>query len=300
MQWQYLALKSFSRLLCLLPYPLLLWLGSGVGFLHWFLGRSQRRRAVGQLQQRLGVAHPEAEQIARRMFRNIGKTLLEVLYIPALTPEKLQRWVTIENWHYMTEALSRGKGVVILTAHFGNWEWMAARLVQAGLPLAAIAETQPGLGLDRLLNEYREQVGLEPYARGNALVAAMKALKKGKVLGFLADQDAKANGVFVDFMGVPASTPQGPAVFAVRAGAPVVPVFIVRQARKGHRILVSPPLYAEDNAGSNGNETQILELTRQMTQAMEDRIRRYPDQWWWFQRRWITEPKTGEINDVKK
>ena len=178
MQWQYQLLKSFSRLLCRLPYPLVLWLGSAVGFLHWTLGRSQRRRALAQLQERLGVSRPEAEKIAGRMFRNIGKTLLEILYIPALAPEKLERWVTIENMHYLTEAISQGRGVVILTAHFGNWEWMAARLVQAGLPLAAIAETQPGPGLDRLLNEYRELVGLEPYARGNALVAAMKALKK--------------------------------------------------------------------------------------------------------------------------
>ena len=70
----------------------MLWLGSAVGFLHWTLGRSQRRRALAQLQERLGVSRPEAEKIAGRMFRNIGKTLLEILYIPALAPEKLERW----------------------------------------------------------------------------------------------------------------------------------------------------------------------------------------------------------------
>ena len=78
-------------------------------------------------------------------------------------------------------------------------------------------------GLDQLLNEYRGLVGLEPYARGNALVAAMKALKSGHILGFVADQDAKASGVFVEFFGRLASTPQGPAVFAQRCGAPVAP-----------------------------------------------------------------------------
>ena len=130
----------------------------------------------------------------------------------------------------------------------------------------------------------------------------MKALKKGHVLGFLADQDAKANGVFVEFFGRPASTPQGPAVFAVRAGAPVVPVFIVRQAKKGHRIVVSPPLYADQTASaeSGASDQTIAQLTCRMTQVMEDRIRRYPDQWWWFQRRWITDPKTGETNETAK
>ncbi len=297
MQWQYHLMKGFSRLLCLLPYPVILQLGGALGFLHWTFGGSQRRRAITQLQERLGVPPDEASAIAGRMFRNIGKTLLEVLYIPALTPEKLERWVTIENLHYLTEAMSAGHGTVLLTAHFGNWEWTAARLVQAGFPLAAIAETQPNPGLDQLLNEYRAMVGLAPYARGNALVAAMKALKSGHILGFVADQDAKASGVFVNFFGRPASTPQGPAVFAQRCGAPVVPAFIVRQPRRGHRILLSPPIYGNPD---NDPAREILALTAQMTEVMEERIRRYPDHWWWFQRRWITDPKTGETSGAEK
>lgn len=296
MGWQYFLLKGFSRLLCQMPYSLVLRLGSGLGFLHYAFGRSQRRRAMAQLQERLGVSGAEADAIARRMFRNVGKTLLEILYIPALTPEKLERWVTIENRHYMDEALSGGHGAVILTAHFGNWEWMAARLVRAGFPVAAIAETQPSPGLDQLLNEHRAMVGLAPYARGNALVAAMKALKAGNVLGFLADQDAKANGVFVEFFGRSASTPQGPAVFAQRCGAPVVPAFIVRQPRRGQRIVLSPPIYGD---AEGDHATEVLRMTEEMTRVMEERIRRYPDHWWWFQRRWITDPKTDGGSGVE-
>ena len=292
MQWQYYLLKGLSRLVCALPYSLVLRLGACIGFLHGFFGRSQRKRAMRQLQERLGVEAGEASAIAGRMFKNIGRTLLEILYMPALTPAKLNRLISIENLHYLTEAMNAGKGTVLLTAHFGNWEWMAARLVQAGLPMAAVAETQPGPGLDRLLNEYRQQVGLKPYARGNTLVCAMKALKNGQVLGFLADQDAKGSGVFVDFFGRPSSTPQGPAFFALRSGAPVVPAFIVRQPRnKGHRILLSPPIYAVD---PQNPQEQIPAMTARMTEVMEDRIRRYPDHWWWFQRRWITNPKTGD------
>ncbi|HWR29767.1 MAG TPA: lysophospholipid acyltransferase family protein [Negativicutes bacterium] len=297
MVWQYHLLRGSSWLISRLPYSIVLRLGAGIGFLHWFFGHSQRRRAITQLQERLGVSEKEAAAIARRMFGNIGKTLLEVLYIPALTPEKMERWVSIENLHYLTEAMSAGHGTVVLTAHFGNWEWLAARLVQAGFPVAAIAETQPNPGLDLLLNEHRTRVGLEPYARGNALIAAMKALKNGHLLGFLADQDAKASGVFVNFFGRLASTPQGPAVFAQRCRAPIVPAFIVRQPRRGHRILLSPPIYGN---GEGDPAEQILTLTSQMTEVMEERIRRYPDHWWWFQRRWITDPKTGETSGVKK
>ena len=125
----------------------------------------------------------------------------------------------------------------------------------------------------------------------------MKALKSGNVLGFLADQDAKASGVFVEFFGRLASTPQGPAVFAQRCGAPVAPAFIVRLPRKGHRIILSPPLYAEE---SDDPGQVIVSLTARMTQVMEERIRQYPDHWWWFQRRRITDPKTGEASGIKK
>ena len=295
MQWQYLLLKGFSRLLCRLPYRWVLWLGSLLGCLHGTFGHRQRRRAIRQLQERLGVSEKEARSIAGRMFANIGKSLLEILWIPALTPATIRRWVTIENPHYLEEAMDRGKGLVLLTAHFGNWEWMAARLVQEGIPVAAIAQPQPGPGLDRLLNEYRQQVGMQPYARGNALVAALKALKKGFLLGFLADQDAKQGGIFVDFFGTPASTPQGPAMFALKAGAPILPAFIVRQPRRGHRILISPPIYADPKQP----ETAEMErMTREMTRAMEDRIRRYPEHWWWFQRRWITKPQRREPDGV--
>ena len=296
MNWQYFWLKKISWLVCRLPYTLVVWLGFTIGFLHWSLGRSQRRRAIRQLQERLGVSADEAAQIARRMFFNIGRGLFEVLYTPALTPEKLARWVTIENPHYILEARGQGGGVVILTAHFGNWEWMAARLAQAGLPMTAVVETQPEAGFEQLLNEYRMLGGLTPFARGNALVAAMKALKSGKVLGFLADQDAKDKGIFVDFFGRPSSTPQGPAVFALRCGVPVVPAFIVRHPQRGHRIILSPPLYATPGADP---EAEIERLTVAMTKVMENRIRSYPDHWWWFQRRWITNPKMGETSEIK-
>lgn len=293
MSWQYGLLKAFSRFLCFFPYTLVLRIGDLIGALHGAFGTSQRNRAVSQLRERLDVDESTAAAIAKQMFRNIGRTLVEILYIPALTPAKLNRLVTIENLHYLNEAVGLGHGAVILTGHFGNWEWMAARLAQAGFPVAAVAEPQPEQGLDLLLNEYRVLAGMTPFAaRGNSLVSAMKALKKGYILGFLADQDAKEHGVFVNFFDRMSSTPQGPAFFAQKVGAPIVPAFIVRQPKgKGHRILFSPPIYA----GEDGDVSDpILSLTEKMTAVMEERIRRYPDHWWWFQRRWLTDPKTGD------
>ena len=289
MQWQYCALKAFSMFLCVLPYRGLLWFASGIGFLHYTFGCSQRRRAIRQLKERLGLDEKAAADTAKKVFRQVGRTLLEILYIPALNPQSLARLVTIENGHYLRNAQAEGKGVVLVTTHFGNWEWLAARLSQAGYPMAAIAQGQPTAGVDQLLNEYRQHVGMEPFARGSVLTGALKALRKGKVLGFLIDQDARSEGIFVNFFGIPTSTPRGPALFAIRTGSPIVPVVIIRHGR-GYRILFHPPLLWDRQAPITEEETILRNLTDQVTRIMEARIREYPDHWWWFQRRWLTAP----------
>ncbi|MDF2566394.1 MAG: lipid biosynthesis acyltransferase, partial [Massilibacillus sp.] len=137
-----------------------------------------------------------------------------------------------------------------------------------------------------LLNEYREMVGVEVFSRGTTeLIGAAKALKKGKSLGFLADQDAGPSGAFIDFLGKPASTPLGPAVFAKRFKSPVVPCFIIRQSDGKHKVLIHEPLYYQDN----GNEEQDLyDFTVKLTRIIENTIKEYPTQWLWFQKRWNT------------
>ena len=272
-----------------MPYRVVLFIGSFIGRLHLIFGHSQRKRAIRQIRDRMEISEEKAFQIARCMYRQIGRTFVEILYSPVCSPLFLERHVTIENEYHLRSALDYGRGVVIATAHFGNWEWMGARLALAGFPMAAIAKEQPS-GLDRLLNEYRLLVGIEPFARGSALTAAMKTLRKGKVLGFLADQDGREEGIFVKFFNVDTSTPRGPALFAIRTGAPIVPAFIIRHGR-GHRILLHPPLYPGQDCDE---EATMRVLTAQMVQALERRIRQYPDHWWWFQRRWLTQRKTEE------
>ena len=290
MYWQYLILKGISFFLCILPYRMVLLVGKIIGFLHYTFGHSQRRRAMQQLQERLGINPVEATTTAKKMYRQIGQTFAEMLYVPALTPLFLERHVTIEGAHYLHSALAYGRGVVVVTAHFGNWEWMGARLALAGFPMAAIAKEQPNSGLDRLINEYRKMEGIEPFSRSNALAAAMKALRRGKVLGFLADQDGRKDGIFVDFFNVESSAPRGPALFAIRTGAPIVPVYIIRHGR-GHRILVHQPILPNLTADE---EFEMHALTERTSLILEKRIRQYPDHWWWFQRRWLTTRKIGE------
>ena len=284
---QYHLLKFISNLISLLPYRAVLWLGKWLmGPLYYRIAAKQRRRAIAQLKESLSCSDADADRIVRSLFVKLGQTFLEILHSPALTPDNISDYIIIENRHYLADALERGKGVVLLTAHIGNWEWLGAALAMDGFPMATVVKRQPNDQHTRILNEYRQKAGIEVFARGGSeLVGAAKALKQGKVLGFLADQDAGASGAVISFLGKLASTPLGPAVFAKRFQSPIVPIFIVRRPEGGHRVLIHPPFYYEDT----GNEDRdIYNLTLKMTQIIEDTIRAYPDEWLWFQKRWNT------------
>lgn len=291
--WQYHTLKTMSRLISSLPYTFVLQAGKWLGKLYYRLAGRQRKRAIAQMMAGMSLSAAESETIVKSLFTKIGQTFLEIMYTPALSAQNLQRYVSIENMHYFREALAEGHGVVILTAHVGNWEWLGAGLALSGLPITSVIKRQPNDQHTRLLNEYREMVGMEIFARGTTeLVAAAKAMKKGKGLGFLADQDAGVSGIFVDFFGRAASTPIGPAVFAKRFKAPVVPCYIVRKKEGGHRLIIHKPFYYEDT----GNESEdIRRLTVTITNHLEDFIRRYPDEWLWFQKRWNTRPDDDRL-----
>ncbi len=285
--WQYYLLKTISRIICLLPYPWLLALGRLLGRLYYRIAARQRERAIDQIKRGLGLTRPAAELIIRSLFVKLGQTFLEVMYLPVFNPATINRYITIENRHYLDEALAKGKGVAVLSAHMGNWEWLGAGLSMYGFPVASIVKNQPNDQHNRIINEYRQLVGIEMFTRGTSdLVAAAKALKNGRVLGFFSDQDAGKNGVFIEFLGKMASTPVGLAVFARRLAVPVVPAFIVRRAEGGHRIIVKPPLcftFSGDDAADDYN------FTVQATRLIEDMIRQYPDEWLWFQKRWNTK-----------
>ncbi|WP_110954103.1 lysophospholipid acyltransferase family protein [Anaerosinus massiliensis] len=289
---QYRVLKFISWVLCLLPHRVLLWLGKILGGIYYQIAAKQRKRAIKQMMESLQVSEEKAKKICLDSFINIGRTFLEIMYMPNLKRHNFTEYMEIEHMDRFKNALAEGHGVVILTAHIGNWEWLSAALTFSDIPLTAIIKRQPNDQHTVLLNEYREMVGVEVFSRGTTeLVGAAKALKKGKTLGFLADQDAGPSGAFIDFLGKPASTPLGPAVFAKRFKSPVIPCFIVRKPDGKHKVIIHEPLYYQDH----GNEEQDLyDFTVKMTRILETTIREHPTQWLWFQKRWNTTP------DMKK
>lgn len=185
-EWQYHSWKLASRLVCLLPHSVILSLGKVLGRLYYRIAAKQRKRALKQIKERLGLPPEQAEITIKSSFIKLSQTFLEVLSMPALTKETLSRYVKIENRHYLADALAQQKGVVFLTAHLGNWEWFGAALALAGFPVADIVKRQPNDQHTRLLNENRQLFGIELFASGTSeLVGAARALKKARCSPFL-------------------------------------------------------------------------------------------------------------------
>ncbi|MBQ9376650.1 MAG: lysophospholipid acyltransferase family protein [Schwartzia sp.] len=289
----YHTLMTLSRVVRCLPHAALLTLGKWLGILYYRIIAKQRERAVRQMMEGLSVSEAEARETVRLSFINLARNILEILYMPNLNRDNIYDYITFEHREYIEEAVAEGKGVVVYTAHIGTWEWLSAAFLLTGIPATAIAKKQPNEQYTRVIDDLRATIGMEVFSRGSSeLLAAARALKSGKLLGFLADQDAGPGGAFIDFLGKPASTPMGPAVFARKFGSPVVPAFILRQPNGRHKVVLGAPMRYKD---SGDTDKDLYDFTVRMTRILERVIRENPTQWLWFQKRWNTPPEERHV-----
>ena len=290
----YKTLMLMSRIIRLLPYDVLLFLGRVFGNLYYLLIKKQRERAVAQMIPALNISEVEARRLVRKSFINLARNMLDILYMPNLNEKNLSKYIEIDHLDRMQAALAEGHGVVVLTGHIGTWEWLSAAFTLNGLPVTAIAKLQPNAQYSRALDDLRATIRVEIFNRGtNELRAAGRALKEGKILGFLADQDAGPGGAFINFLGKTASTPMGPAVFSRRFNAPVLPAFILRKENGRHLVKIGEIMHFEDTGDTDAD---LLHFTEKMTKILEAIIRENPTQWLWFQKRWNTPPEMQKTN----
>ena len=297
---RYHFLMALSRLICCLPHSWLLALGRGLGILYYKLIKKQRNRAIKQMMESLQISEEEAQRTVRASFINMAQNVLEILYMPNLNKDNFTEYIEIEHLDRMKAALAEKHGVVVLTGHVGTWEWLSAAFTLSGLPVTAIAKPQPNMQYTYALNDLRKTIHVEIFSRGTSeLIAAARALKSGKILGFLVDQDAGPGGAFLPFLGRIAATPMGPAVFARKFNSPVVPAFILRQPNGKHKVVVGEVMRYHDTGDT---DKDLFDFTARMTKVVEQIIRDNPTQWLWFQKRWNTKPeqqKTGKHHTVR-
>jgi KDO2-lipid IV(A) lauroyltransferase len=227
----------------------------------------------------------ELARLRRQAYLHMGRNLVEFMRLRALSPDEVDALVRLEGEEHLRRALAAGQGVIILTAHFGNWELLGARLAQVcgRGKFHVVAQPQRDERLTRLLDSVRQPHGVTVISRGAAAREVLRALRRGEAVGILLDVDMKESGILVDFLGRPASTAAGPAVFALRTGAAVVPVFALRQPDGSHigRILKPVEIIKRGDA-----ESDIEENTARFSEIIGDWVRAYPEQWIWLPDRW--------------
>jgi len=284
----YLAVCG-GLLINVFPLKLGLWFAGFIGKLVFAILPKERRDVCDNLK----IAFPEKkdaeiERIAKEVFSNLCRNGVEFVSYRKLTPRTLDKWVVSDGaYEKIDRVLSKGKGVIMLASHFGNWELISAYFTLRGYDGTVIARRMYFHKYDGFINRLRSHMGVGVIYRDDSPKKILRVLKKNTMLGILADQDVDSvEGVFVDFFGRPTYTPKAPVALALASGAPIVPCFMIKEKNR-HRLVLEEPMELEEK--SDKQET-IKFNTQKWSRIVESYIRRYPEQWVWVHRRWKTKP----------
>ena len=279
----YYVMKLVSKIFCLLPWSVGRAFGDVLGRIAlFFVPEWRMQMAAANVQECLHVSQEEARKIAVQSVVKFGRMVIEVLRFPLLTSETIQNVVKTDGLEYLEEAYAKGKGALMCTGHFGNWELLGADVALHGYPMLSIARKQNNSAMDRFINEYRELVGQKvAYNTGREGVLAMgRYLKEKHLLGILFDQDTNDTG-------------SGPAVFSRTFGCPILPIFMHYDPDGSCRAKIYPPIYAEK---TKDKDRDLYQATEKLMTILEQEIRSNPPMWFWVHDRW----KDGEARFASK
>ncbi len=268
------------------------WVGRRLGDVAYALQGRRRRRALANLARAFpGLSGDGHRRIARGSWQHLGVMLGELCRVLARPMPALLAGVSIEGDQHLAAVMAQHGRALLLTAHLGNWEMLTVANGLLGYPVAVVVRPLDSALMNAVAERLRRKTGVEIIDKRDALRPVLTALRGGRLVGILLDQNtARRESVFVPFFGRPASTSRSIAVLALRTATPVVPVFIRREAPGRHRVTIHPPVPAP---GAKDREEAIVELTARCTAAIEAAIREVPDQWLWMHDRWRTKPPAG-------
>ncbi len=269
----------------MLPFKSAQRLGAILGSGAFYIVGGRKRVAMENLRH----AFPEKTEderlaITKGAFRNFGIAFVELLWFPNFTKTNLFQIVSLSNEQAVYDAEKAGKGIILLTGHFGSWELSgltAGAIVQSQLVI--IVQTQNNLLVDKVINEHRCALGNRVVPMGMAVREIIRTLNNHGAVALAADQSAAMESIHIEFFGRKVTTHEGPAVFSLKTGAPIIMQFIIRQPDMSYVFRFEP--ISTENLPED-HEAAVEELTKRHTKMLEQYIRQYPDQWLWLHRRW--------------
>jgi len=235
------------------------------------------------------------ERMAREVFRNFAKYLVDFFRFQKIDQNYIKNHVSIEGLDKLDKALAKGKGVVALSAHIGNWELGGVIVASMRQPMKAVTLTHKNKMVNEFFTKQRMTGNMVPIETDSSLRGCYDVLKKGGILALLGDRDFSKNGVRVKFFGHSAIMPKGPAAFGVRLGSEIVPVFMLRKHDDMFRLIFEDPI-PRPESGDDARDTE--ELLKRCVAVIERYVKEYPTQWYMFKKMWNGDEKPLHTDTV--
>ncbi len=287
---EYVLLRGLSKLVCILPYRLALALGAGLAWLAFYVFRFRVSEAVRRIQYVLGdsVTPTEARQIAWRSLRNLFFNGIEILRFPRMTKEWVETHVDTSSVDFIKSHWDPARGAILAVPHMGNWDLAGVGANLMGLPIFFMARRQKNPLTDEFLNQLRGVTGVETILTdSHSLRKVIRNIKKGKIFAMLPDVRARESGRLVPFLGGEAALATGMELFARHAQVPIFPAHAIREGWSRHRWVVFEPVYPDP---TKDREVDQERLMKEVMALFDGVIRQHPDQYFWFNKRWILDP----------
>jgi Kdo2-lipid IVA lauroyltransferase/acyltransferase len=262
-------------------------LGRQLGTLAWHLVRRERKKAL----RNIALAFPEWSERERRrtirdMFRHFGMSVFELAWLPNMNERLRAETTIVDGIDRILEVLDSGRGVIMFTAHCGNWEWLSYVMGSYGRPVSVLHRERDQPEMNRYIIELRAKAGVKTIGRGTTSSARemIQTIRKGGMLAFVIDQSIRTESVKIPFFGRPALTPIGPVEFAIRSEAMISVSYIHRLPDGRHHAQFLEPTQCR-----KGDDP--VALATEITRKYEEQIRRHPSQWVWVHDRWRERPQ---------
>ena len=287
----WLGIHLVTFVVRVIPVSWLYGFARGIARLAYTFAGKQRKIALESLSMAFAKerSQQDIEKIARDCFSYMSKSAVELMFLMD-KPEVLKKVVGFEKKENLDKALAKGKGVILVSAHFGNFPLLLARLSLEGYPASGIMRPMRDEKVEKIFQKKRERFKVKTIysqPRNVCVDTTIKTLRNNEIVFIPIDQNFGTAGVFVDFFGKKAATATGPVIFAQRTKASLVPCFILRQSDDTHKIVFEPEIPLEE--GDSPQETIVLNIQK-LTNVIEAYIRKYPAEWGWIHRRWKSTP----------
>lgn len=294
----YQSIRLASPIAGLVPpriaYPVL----DRVGDLIWLLNRPARRAVESNLLRVIGRRGPRWRRAVRGAFREGARSYYDTFRIPALTRAEIVELVTGHGWEHLDRALAAGRGAIVATAHLSGLGLGGQAIAARGHRVNVAVELIEPPELLRLLSRVRTGLGVQPVPLGPRLgTELLAALRRNEVVVLTVDRDVAGSGISVPFFGAPARLPAGPALLAIRSGAPIVPAVVVRRSDGRFDGFVEGPIPI---ARSRDRRADVEQATRAITARLEYYIGSHPEQWTVFQPVWTMDDRSKSKFKVQR